>query len=74
MENNKKNNVSVGDVIKTILSLIKGVAGIAFFYYAIVLPLMNTSLQELLLGIAFIVIYLIFNMAGEGILSLFDEI
>lgn len=72
MENKNKDDISIGDVIKAILILVEGVAGIAIFYYAIVLPLMNTPLQELLLGIVVIIIYLIFNLVGEGILSLFD--
>lgn len=33
---------------------------------------MNIPLQELLLGIVLIVIYMIFSIVGEGILSLFD--
>lgn len=72
MKNNNKNNVSIGEVIKAIFGFIEGVAGIAFFYYAIISPLMNTPLQELLLGIVLIVIYIIFSIIGEGILSLFD--
>ena len=72
MENNNKNNASISDVIKAIFGFIEGVAGIAFFYYAIILPLMNTSLQELLLGVVFIIIYIVFSIVGEGILSLFD--
>ena len=72
MENNNKNNVSIGEVTKAIFGFIEGVAGIAFFYYAVILLLMNTPLQELLLGVVLIVIYMIFNIVGEGILSLFD--